>query len=155
MFGIIHADGATAIVESLTGYTVGAGAFRVVSSALPADAGGKFIYDAGSDTFIVVSQVVTLSAISTIATWQANLGYPAKRSGIFTLIGSGLIVGKPVAAWLAPGPYPGKGYASPDEVQFYEMQMSGIVTSPTAIKIWWNSRHCVGGNVKLNIQIGA
>lgn len=92
---------------------------------------------------------------SAFAAVEVDLGTPAKRSGSFTIAGTGMTPGKPVKIWLAVGPYTGKGFTSADEVQLYEIEATGVVTSSTVITIYWRSRHRVRGNVKFNYLIGA
>ena len=87
---------------------------------------------------------------------EVDLGTPAKRAGTFQITGlAGQIIGKPVQLWLAPGPYTGKGFSSADEVQMYQIDASGIVTSATTVTVYWRSRFRVRGNIKLNYLIGA
>lgn len=101
-----------------------------------------------------LAAILSLLSAPVINSVTVDLGTPAKRSGKFTIAGTGLIVGKPVHVWTAIGPYPGKGYSNPDESQLYEISCTGIVTAANLITVFWSSRHLVRGNVVFNYEIG-
>jgi hypothetical protein len=85
---------------------------------------------------------------------EVNLGYPARRSGRFTITGTGLIVGKPVNIWIARGPYSGKGALAGEEAMYPGFSLSAAVTSPTQISASWICPWRVGGPILFNYQIG-
>lgn len=86
---------------------------------------------------------------------EVNLGYPARRSGTFTIAGlTGLTPGKPVMIWLARGPYTGKG-TSPGEESMYAGQFTGVVASTTTITVSFALSSRIGGVIKFNYLIGA
>ena len=84
---------------------------------------------------------------------EVNLG-TAKRSGHFTIAGSGLTVGKAVLIAQATGPYTGKGTRA-DEAEMDMLIVTGVVTDASTITCYWNSIHAVMGNFKFNYLINS
>lgn len=85
---------------------------------------------------------------------EVNLGSTARKSGKFTISGSGLTTGRPVLIFQAAGPYSGKGTRA-DEAEMDNVAVSASVTSSTQITCYWNSATRVRGNRKFNYLIGA
>lgn len=85
---------------------------------------------------------------------EANLGSSAKRSGKFTISGSGLTIGKPVMIQQAVGPYTGKGTRA-DEAEMDQVSATASVTAADTITAYWSSPRRVKGNIKFNYQVGA
>ncbi len=88
-----------------------------------------------------------------VAQIEVNLG-PPKRSGAFTITGSGLVVGRPVSVTLARGPYSGKGSFAGEEAMYPGFLAAGQVMSATQINVNWSCPSRVGGVIKFNYQIG-
>lgn len=86
-------------------------------------------------------------------TVEIDFGYPMRRSGRFTIAVSGQTVGKPVKIWIARGPYTGKG-TQPGEESMYAAQLTGEVTAANLISGSFAANCRMGGNIKLNYQIG-
>lgn len=85
---------------------------------------------------------------------EVDLGAIARRSGKFTIPGTGLTVGKPVMIQQAVGPYTGKG-ARADEAEMDQLAVTASVTGTTAITAYWTCRSPVRGNRKFLYLIGA
>jgi hypothetical protein len=83
-----------------------------------------------------------------------NLGSTPRRSGRFTIAGSGLTPGTPAVINKAVGPYTGKGTRA-DEAEMDGISVTASVTSATQITAYWQSTTPVRGNVKFNYLIGA
>ncbi len=90
----------------------------------------------------------------TLSTVEIDLGATARRSGYFTITGSGLTTSKPVAINKAVGPYTGKGSLA-DEAEMDAMTVSASVVNATTIKGYWASPTHVRGNHKFNYQVSA
>lgn len=84
-------------------------------------------------------------------TVEVDLGN-TKRSGNFTIVSSGLTVNKQVMIYQATAPYTGKGTLA-DEAEMDYIGVTGVVTSTTTIKCFWNSSTSVKGNFKFNYLI--
>jgi hypothetical protein len=84
---------------------------------------------------------------------EVDFGYPMRRNGRFTIAVSGQTVGKPVKIWIARGPYTGKG-AQAGEESMYAVQLTGEVTAANLISGSFAANCRMGGNIKLNYQIG-
>ena len=85
---------------------------------------------------------------------EVDLGYPARRSGTFTIPVVGQTIGKAVKIWLARGPYTGKG-TNPGEESMYAGQITGQVTAANAIAASFAFTSRIGGVIKFNYLIGA
>lgn len=85
---------------------------------------------------------------------EVFLGSVPRRSGRFSIVGTGLIIGRPVVIQKANGPYTGKGTLA-DEAEMDLLVVSGKVVSPTVIECFWNSASPVAGNFKFNYFVGA
>lgn len=83
-----------------------------------------------------------------------DLGVPARRSGSFSIIGTGLPVGAAVLIAKAAGPFQGKGTRA-DEAEMDLITASARVISATEIRVFWQSRGPVRGFVNFIYQIGA
>jgi hypothetical protein len=90
----------------------------------------------------------------TFQTVEVSLGTSARRSGKFTIAGTGMTVGKPVLITKAVGPYTGKGTRA-DEAEMDLIVATASVTSSTEITAYWQSLGPVRGNFKFNYMIGA
>lgn len=159
-----NTTGATIVLPSTSGYAIGGGAgeWTVIPDPSASAPIGAQSYNSGTNTWdldlVLMSEILAqgiVAASAMMATYEAYIGYPARRSGTFTIPATGLMIGKPVAIWLAPGPYAGKGGANSfDEAQMYDIGVSARCMTATSIRAWWQSRHRVGGVVKFNLQIG-
>jgi len=91
-----------------------------------------------------------------LTTTEVSLGSvpDARRSGTFTIAGTGLTVGKPVFIQQASGPYTGKGTLA-DEAEMDQVTVTGKVVSPTLIRCFWQSRWRVRGNFKFDYVVGS
>ena len=89
----------------------------------------------------------------TYTTIEKDLG-ATKRSGKFTITGTGFTVGKQVLIYQATGPYTGKGTLA-DECQMDSIIAQGVVTSATNIDVYWNCGTFVKGNFKFNYLISS
>lgn len=83
---------------------------------------------------------------------EVNLGGP-RRTGRFTIAGTGMVAGKPVLITQAVGPYTGKGTRA-DEAEMDHVSATGSVTSETVITAYWQSHSPVRGNFKFNYVVG-
>lgn len=88
----------------------------------------------------------------TLTTVEVNLGSVCRRSGRFTIAGSGMTIGKPVMIQQASGPYTGKGTRS-DEAEMDQVTVTGKVISATVIECFWQARHRVRGNLKFDFFV--
>jgi hypothetical protein len=75
-----------------------------------------------------------------------------RRSGSFTIAGTGLTAGKQVVIQQAAGPYTGKG-ARQDEAGMDMLHVTGYVADATTIRCYWNSQFRVRGNFKFNYYV--
>lgn len=89
-----------------------------------------------------------------LSTAEVALGTTPRRSGRFTIPGTGLTVGKPLLIVQAVGPYTGKGTLA-DEAEMDQITVAASVTSATEITAYWVSAYLVAGNFKFNYMIGA
>lgn len=94
-----------------------------------------------------------LSGGVSVGTAEVDLGPAARRSGSFSISGSGLAPGSPVLIQKAVGPYTGKGTRA-DEAEMDAITASGVVEAPTLIRVYWQASGPVRGNVKFNYMIG-
>lgn len=85
---------------------------------------------------------------------EVNLGSVARRSGKFSISGTGLVVGKPVYIQQAVGPYTGKGTRA-DESEVDQVNISAKVVSSTSIQCYWTSKTKVWKNFKFNYLVGS
>ena len=90
--------------------------------------------------------------LATLITIEKNLGSVARKSGRFTITGSGLITGKPVLVTQASGPYTGKGTRA-DEAEADTVNVKAKVISSTVIECFWSSNTFVKGNFKFDYFI--
>lgn len=118
-----------------------------VVGAMVAAAGGSYNDGAGTIT-------LPGGGASPYSTVEVNLGSFPRKTGRFTISGSGLTAGKPVQIWQAVGPYTGKGTRE-DEVEMDMVKATGIVLNTTTITVYWNSPTRVRGNRKFAYQVGA
>jgi len=109
--------------------------------------GGKVLGTDGSSTSWVSPTVVLQSV-------EVNIGATARRSGHFTITGSGMTTGKSVLIMQAAGPYTNKGSRA-DEAEMDMIVVTGVVTNATTITCYWNSKSPVMGNFKFNYLINA
>lgn len=84
-----------------------------------------------------------------LTTVEVSLGSApvARRAGRFTIAGSGLVTGKPVAVHQVNGPYTGKGTRA-DEAEMDRIMVAANVLNATTIECFWSSQFRVRGNVK-------
>lgn len=91
------------------------------------------------------------SVAKPVYTIEKDLGYPSKSSGSFLITGlSGLTMNNQIVVSQAAGFYTGKG---DDEIEMDALVCSGYVVDSSTIKVYYNSRHLVGGNFKFNYII--
>ncbi len=88
-----------------------------------------------------------------IITAEIDLGTPARRSGNFAIPGVDMTIGQPVLVQKAVGPYTGKGTRA-DEAEMDLVTATGVVESATVIRVYWQSKGPVRGNMKFNYVIG-
>jgi hypothetical protein len=84
-----------------------------------------------------------------VTTAEVNLGSTPRRSGRFTLAGTGMTVGKPVMIQQATGPYTGKGTRA-DEAEMDQVSVTAKVLSATVIEAFWQARGRVRGSIKFD-----
>lgn len=115
-------------------------------------------FPGGASTFLREdgTWVTPAAGALTLTTVEVSLGSApdARRSGAFTITGSGLTAGKPVSIQQASGPYTGKGTRT-DEAEKDQVLVTGKVLNATTIQCYWNSRYRVRGNFKMDYVIGA
>ena len=92
-------------------------------------------------------------ATLTFTTTEINMGNYPRRSGSFTISGTGLVTGKPVLISQAAGPYTGKGTLA-DEAEMDQLLVTASVTNSTTITAYWTSNYDVRGNIKFNYIVG-
>jgi hypothetical protein len=86
-----------------------------------------------------------------VYTIEKDLGYPARSSGNFLIIGlSGLTTSDQIVVSQAAGLCTGKG---DDEIEMDALVCSGYTIDSTTIKVYYNSRFPIGGNFKFNYII--
>lgn len=98
-------------------------------------------------------ETITAGAV-TFTVVEVNISAVAKRSGRFTITGSGLTIGKPLMIQQASGPYTGKGTRT-DEAEMDSLEVRGKVISGTVIECFWSAERKARGNYKFNYQISA
>ena len=110
--------------------------------------GGRLKQFASGDT---ISTTIAPGSGGTpsFTTTEVSLGAApfARRSGHFTIAGSGLTINKPVVIKQAVGPYTGKGTRF-DEAEMDAVEVTGKVRDATTIDVYWASRYRVRGNYK-------
>lgn len=92
-----------------------------------------------------------------LTTVEVNLGSTPRRSGRFTISGSGWTANKPVVIRQANGPYTGKGTRA-DEAEMDQVSVTGRVLNATTIQCYWQAVGQGGrlrGNVKFDYFIGS
>ena len=90
--------------------------------------------------------------LATLTTIEKDLGSIPRRSGKFTITGSGMTTGKPVLVTQASGPYTGKGTLA-DEAEADTVNVKAKVISSTVIECFWSSNTFVKGNFKFDYFI--
>jgi hypothetical protein len=87
---------------------------------------------------------------------EVNLGAApiARRSGRFTIPGSGMTIGKPEFIQQSAGPYTGKG-SRYDEAEMDILMVTAKVRDASTIDVYWNSNSRVRGNYKFDYLVGA
>lgn len=101
-----------------------------------------------------VSTAAVSGALPALQTTEVNISANPRRSGHFTISGSGMTVGKPVSIEQAVGPYTSKGTRA-DEAEMDRILCSASVTAANLITVYWSSQYKVRGNFKFNYFIGA
>lgn len=84
---------------------------------------------------------------------EVDLGATARRSGSFTIAGTGMTPGAPVQIAKAAGPYTGKG-ARADEAELDQITATAVVETASLIRVYWQSAGPVRGNFKFSYLIG-
>lgn len=91
----------------------------------------------------------------TLTVVEKDLGATPVDAGSFDITGlAGLTAGKPVLVQQAAGPYTGKGDLA-DEAEMDLVLATGYVVDATTIRVFWNSRGRVAGNVKFQYAVSA
>lgn len=98
--------------------------------------------------------VVVSGGGSVITTTEINLGTKPTTNGSFTISGTGMTPGKPVAITQAAESYTGKGTFR-DEIEMDQLTAAGYVENATTIRCHWGSNTLVAGNFKFNHFVGA
>ena len=109
---------------------------------------GKYLDERGQYVSLPVGTGLVLILV------EVDLGTVPRKSGSFTIISSGLTIGKQVLVQQATGPYSGKGTLN-DESEMDFIGVNGVVINSTTIKCFWNSRTFVKGNFKFNYVINS
>jgi hypothetical protein len=107
--------------------------------------GGFGIYGSGGG-----SSPASVEFLST----EKNVATKPRKSGKFSITGTGMTTGKQVIILQATAPYTGKGTLA-DESEMDGLIVKGVVTSATNIDCYWNSDTYVKGNFKFNYLISA
>lgn len=122
---------------------------------MPAQGSDLLLIERGGTLFkLLLSELAALFSSGVPAdTIEVNLGSRARRSGRFTITGSGFTPGGPVIVQKAGGPYTGKGSRA-DEAEMDSITASATIVSATAIDVYWQSQGPVKGNIKFNYILG-
>lgn len=104
---------------------------KVPAAQLPASSGGGF----------------ALTAV------EISLGSVARRSGRFTIAGSGMTPAAPVLCIQLVGPYTGKGTRS-DEAEMDSVTVAARVLDANTIEGYWRASGRVRGNVRFGYAVG-
>lgn len=94
-----------------------------------------------------------LQVLPQTTTVEVNLSTTGRRSGKFTIAGSGLAIGTNIVITQAAGPYTGKGTLA-DEAEMDTVSVRGVVTDASTITCYWTSRTRVRGNFKFTYFFG-
>lgn len=94
------------------------------------------------------------SSVTEFSIQEVSVSTKPRKSGKFTISGTGMTVGKQVIILQATGPYTGKGTLA-DESEMDGLIVKGYVRSDTEIQCYWTSDTYVIGNFKFNYLISA